>query len=188
MVSSVYDRNPKDAYWTEPWVTRALLEQLHLRGVVWEPATGTGQMAYEIFDHGYTEVYPTDIVEYPECMLAEVVDFLKVERPWPGTIITNPPYTLAEEFVRHALKLTRPEGMVTMLLRNEWDCAASRRDLFENAPFKTKYVLTKRPRWAASNKASPRHNFAWFVWDWAYSGVPEIKYLPALKMSMKSRS
>jgi hypothetical protein len=36
-----------------------------------------------------------------------------------------------------------------------------------------KVVLTKRPRWSTDDKASPRHNFAWFVWDWSNPNGPE---------------
>ena len=83
------------------------------------------------------------------------------------SIITNPPYKLAEAFIRKALELTEPlQGRVAMLLRNEYDCAKSRRDLFEHPAFLKKIVLTKRPRWSTEDKASPRHNFAWYIWCW----------------------
>ena len=37
-------------------------------------------------------------------------------------IVTNPPYTLAQEFIEHSLDLMEPvEGVVAMLLRNEYD-------------------------------------------------------------------
>ena len=56
--------------------------------------------------------------------------------------------------------------MVAMLLRNEFDSAASRKELFTgNVYFDTKIILTKRPRWIEGSTGSPRHNYAWFVWD-----------------------
>ena len=93
------------------------------------------------------------------------------------SIVTNPPYDQAEVFIRRALELTKPaRGMIAMLLRNEYDCAMSRVDLFRKAPFALKLVLTKRPRWFKNDIASPRHNFAWFVWDWRQVGLPVIRY------------
>jgi hypothetical protein len=92
----------------------------------------------------------------------------------PDAIITNPPYddkasgVTAEQSLRHALKLMESEkGMVAMLLRHEFDCGKKRRDLFEDHPaFMAKITLRFRPRWIEGTTGSPRHNYAWFLWDW----------------------
>jgi hypothetical protein len=107
-------------------------------------------------------------------------DFLECDG-WLGDIVTNPPFSLSEEFVRHALKLTEPRGKkVAMLLPMQWDAAKTRRYLFERPPFKAKYTLTKRIRWEnlEQKKNGPSSNHAWFVWDWAYEGKPFLGYLP----------
>jgi hypothetical protein len=96
-------------------------------------------------------------------------------------IVTNPPFSLAEQFIKHALKLTEPcDGKVAMLLPLAFDSAKTRRDLFEQKPFKAKYTLTKRIRWEnlEQKKNGPSTNHAWFVWDWAYDGKPFLGYLP----------
>jgi hypothetical protein len=98
------------------------------------------------------------------------------------SIIGNPPYSddLAEKFIRHALRLTEPvKGMVAMLARHEYDCAAGRVDLFDRLGFRMKMTLTKRPKWIEDSTGSPRHNYAWFVWDWFYSGHPILVWRPA---------
>lgn len=178
-----YERVEGDRYWTEPWVTKTLLDGVLLRGWIWECAAGRGDMA-DVFRGAGCRVVCSDIAGSSlGCESASELDFLTAEPPagWPAvlSIVTNPPYLLAEQFIRRALKLTQPEGgMVAMLLRNEYDCAARRRDLFEREPFRIKLVLTKRPRWSEQNTASPRHNFAWYVWDHQYSGSPEIGWLP----------
>ena len=109
------------------------------------------------------------------------------------SIVTNPPYktvdtndeewayikdlagkycmggkvSLAELFCRHAIELMRPVGgQVAMFMRNEFDCGRGRMGLFQYPPFHRKIVVTKRPRWIAGSTGSPRHNYAWFVWDW----------------------
>ena len=96
-------------------------------------------------------------------------------------IATNPPFKQADQFVRHALYLTEPrDGRVAMLLPLAFNSAKTRRDLFEAAPFKAKYTLTKRIRWEnlEQKKAGPSQNHAWFVWDWQYEGRPFLGYLP----------
>ena len=181
---SGFKRVPNDAYFTEPWVTKALLTRVKFRGLVWEPAAGRGDMADVLVEAGY-KVMCSDIQgEDLGCKGAARADFLAHSSPGDATfsICTNPPYTHAEEFIRKALELTkRAGGMVAMVLRNEYDCAARRRDLFEQECFATKFVLTKRPRWVdglAEHSASPRHNFAWYLWDHNNSAKATIEWLP----------
>lgn len=164
---ALYERIPLDRYETPAWVTEVLISELPKNiSTVWEPAAGLGQMV-EVLGR-YFSVISTDI--------NSGVDFLKETQCRAPTIITNPPYLFAEEFIRHALKLTESQcGVVAMLLRNEFDSASSRRDLFANPPFTKKLVLTKRPYWF-EKKASPRHNFSWFIFDHSYGSDPVIKY------------
>ena len=172
---SGYRRQTLDAYWTPEWCTSLLLKTFLFRGRVWEPASGRGHICRVLARHAYG-VCATDIADHGHH--DRLANFLE-ERTLPReveTIITNPPYSDAEAFVRHALLLTGEiRGQVAMLLRNEFDCASSRVDMFD-MPFACKLVLTKRPRWSEDNKASPRHNFAWFIWDWEHVGPPMIRH------------
>jgi len=107
-------------------------------------------------------------------------DFLAVAPPSirdDGGIATNPPFSRAEEFCRHSIQCA---DRVAMLLPLAFDSAKTRRDLFEQKPFKAKYTLTKRIRWEnlEQKKNGPSTNHAWFVWDWSYQGKPFLGYLP----------
>jgi hypothetical protein len=64
------------------------------------------------------------------------VDFLQQTNTLGAdAIITNPPYLLAREFIEHALRLTEATtGMVAMLLRTDYDHAATRQHLFSGCP------------------------------------------------------
>ncbi len=169
---SGYERIANDAYWTPAWCTEALLDRTAFRPVVWEPACGRGDMVRALESRGHT-VIASDIKIYDPQGGSFEMDFLSVnpivDPVGFGAIITNPPYAQAEAFIRKALELATVGNRrvrVAMLLRNEYDSAAGRRYLFEHPAFLKKLVLTKRPRWSADNKASPRHNFAWYVWCW----------------------
>ena len=139
---------------------------------IWEPAAGEGHIAKRIAEITGREVYATDLFDRGFCPAG--VDFIEQKRMLNDDIediVTNPPYgDEAEPFVRHAIELTKETGgMVAMFLRNEWDCSSDDRpDLFEGHPaYAMKIVVTKRPRWFAGSKGSPRHNYAWFIWDWS---------------------
>lgn len=102
-------------------------------------------------------------------------DFLKLEIIKKQDIATNPPFKLADQFVRLALRCA---DRVAMLLPHAFDTAKGRTDLW-GAPFKAKYTLTRRIRWEnlEQKKNGPSSNHAWYVWDWSYDGKPFMGWL-----------
>jgi len=166
---SGYARRERDDYATPSWVTLALIPHLPLfTGKVWEPACGGGKMVAALQQAGF-DVVGTDITSG--------VDFLQQAPPANiGAIITNPPYALAREFIERALRI---EGnrIVAMLLRTDFDHAASRVHLFADCPgFAKKVVLTRRIRWFEDSEGSPSFNHCWMVWDRQHRGPPTIAY------------
>ena len=149
--NSEYARMESDAYWTPEWVYDLLF-------------------SVEAFDGGAWDCAPRD----------PGFDFLSLSEPFSPSIATNPPFTLAEDFCRHALALTKQvRGKAAMLLPMAFDAAKGRVDLFAKPPSKIKYVLTKRIRWEnlEQKTAGPSMNHAWYVWDWNYIGPPLRGYL-----------
>jgi hypothetical protein len=137
--TSGYERVEHDLYETPPWCTEVLLRHVVFKKDILEPAAGRGAIAKVLEANGYRTTC-NDIVDWglSDC---RIVDFLTTKcTPAACDIVTNPPYNLAEEFVRHALRITKRGEKVAMLLRNEWDCAFNRADLFTDEPFKLKIV------------------------------------------------
>jgi hypothetical protein len=143
--NSEYARQDGDTYVTPKWVYEALYE-------------------VEPWANGAFDCAPVN---------AEF-DFLKHDWMAP-TIATNPPFSLGEEFCRHALCVSLK---VAMLLPHAFDTAKGRVDLW-GEPFKAKYVLTKRIRWEnlEQKKNGPSSNHAWYVWDWTYRDKPFMGWL-----------
>src|SRR5262245_28013658 len=87
-----YVRRDLDAYMTEPWVTRALVQAIHFADPVWEPACGTGSMVTELRSAGYS-VIASDIHNYgfPGTIIH---DFLRDPPPFVGvhSVVTNSPF------------------------------------------------------------------------------------------------
>jgi hypothetical protein len=167
---SGYDRKERDAYETPEWVTLALLPHIDSVQSVWEPAAGAGQMAQALSAAGL-HVTATDI--------STGHDFLLATAKPVDAIVTNPPYALAQEFIEHALALIKPNGMIAMLLRCDFDHAKTRQHLFGSCPqFAKKLVLTRRIRWIEGSNGSPSFNHAWFIWDHRRRGSPVLAYGP----------
>jgi hypothetical protein len=172
---SGYERQDRDQYETPEWVTEALLPHIHITpdDLIWEPAAGTGKMV-RVLEKAGLKVNSSDIAgDVP-------IDFLTVEDHQCSAIITNPPYALAQEFIEHALRLTKwCDGLVAMLLRTDFDHAVRRQHLFGKcAQFARKVVLTKRIVWFDGPNAAPSFNHAWYVWSWKHSGLPTLTYGP----------
>ncbi len=179
---SGYERIEADFYPTPPENVDCLLEHFapHQTGYIWEPACGRGDISKRLNEFGF-ETWSSDL--HDQGFGTSGMDFLlQTGLPHPDirAIITNPPYAdgLAEKFARHAIKLMQPvRGQVAMFLRNEFDCGKGRMDLFGLPPFHRKIVVTKRPRWIEGSTGSPRHNYAWFIWDWRHkAGAAGISY------------
>ncbi|SFJ49440.1 hypothetical protein SAMN03159338_1559 [Sphingomonas sp. NFR04] len=168
----VYERREGDFYPTPPENVDCLAHFVDLsKRVIWEPACGEGHISKRLLKVTTASVYSTDL--HDRGYGRGGIDFLRADVTPRGVnmIITNPPFAdLAEAFVRKALELMRPRGgSVAMFLRNEWDMSSEDRpDLFEGHPaYAMKVCVTKRPRFIEGSKGSPRHSYAWFVWDWA---------------------
>ncbi len=182
----VYDRVAEDFYPTPPEFVDILAHFIDVSQLsVWEPACGEGHISKRLQQLGAYTI-STDLID--RGFGTGGINFLKC-RSVPKAlttrgqvgIITNPPYgTLADQFVAAALELAAPvDGMVAMFMRNEWDCGDKRTArFFEHPAYAMKIVATKRPRWIAGSTGSPRHNYAWYVWDFRTLGQDAVvKYL-----------
>lgn len=165
-----------DLYETPEGATLAVthVERLPLR--LWEPAAGRGAMVRPLRAAGHL-VIASDLIDYGQPTHFGGRDFLK--EPLPAgveAIITNPPYQLAEAFVRHALELS---PLVLMLLRLAFLESQRRSDILENAGLARVHVFRKRlpmmhrDGWTGP-KASSGIAFAWFVWDRSHRGPTTI--------------
>lgn len=174
------EREPNDYYATDPKAARLLMEVERFAPYIWECACGEGHLAKEFEKAGY-HVYASDIINrgygYQQ-------DFLNsVAPPVAGfDIITNPPYSKAQEFVEHALEISALGTKVAMLLKIQFLEGKARRKLFEKYPPKTLYVSSARLNCAKNGEfekyaKSTAICYAWYVWVKGFTGDPVIKWI-----------
>ena len=166
-----------DIYETPEVATLALLSAELLPPTILEPACGRGAISKVPRSAGHT-VIENDIVDYG-LGRDSVQDFLNLKPAWAGgidAVVTNPPYRLAQQFVRHALTQC---PLVVMLLRLTFLESERRRDALDGVGlvrvhvFRNRLPMMHRDGWAG-NRASNSVVFARFVWERGYSGKPEI--------------
>jgi len=173
-----YAERQADCYETPACAVEALLRVEKLPRFIWEPACGPGAIVKVLRDHGHT-VFASDLLDYGWEHAIE--DFLSVQVPISKInsvgLVTNPPYMLAEEFVRKALYFC---PKVYMLLRLAFLESARRADILDRGSglarvhvFANRLPMIHRRNWAGP-KASSAIAFGWFCWQRGYGGLATV--------------
>ena len=164
-------RKKSDFYETPYSLTRLILKEEKLNGLILEPAFGNGAIGKVLTEFGYTFI-SSDIKN----------NFLKQNKK-VDTIITNPPYSLSQEFILKAKKNAKEK--IIFLLPLSYLHGKKRYDdiwLDKDFPLAKVYVFTRYPLLGEELREDGKHNtgmmvYAWYVWEKNYKGNPEIKWL-----------
>lgn len=147
------ERQPHDLYPTPAPPIDALLGVMHIRPLMrfHEPCRGTGA----IYDR-------IDCSSKSYCEITEGIDYLaRVSHFRYDLIITNPPFSLALEFLQKSL---REAATVVYLLRLNFLGSQKRRAFWQaNRPSHV-LVLSKRPCFTGDGHTDSIE-YAWFCWD-----------------------
>lgn len=186
---SEQDREQNDYYATPPIAVEELLKREKFSKYILEPAVGGGSIAEVMKSHGHI-VQSMDIVDrgYEG---TEVRDFLQTSKNdliCSPDIITNPPYSIATEFVEHALDISMDSVKVAMLLKIQFLETKKRLTLFRKYPPKFIYVFTNRIACAKNgnfNGESSAVCYAWFVWKKGSISEPVVRWIGDTSASKK---
>ncbi|CAH8197229.1 DNA methyltransferase [Vibrio aestuarianus] len=149
---------PSELYPTPPEVVDALLAKLTLRetDTFLEPCYGTGA----IFDK---VDLPLSQKSYAEIEMG--VDYLTTNFGKQDVIITNPPFSLTEEFIRKSLNELAPNGTMAYLQRVNFLGSIKRVPFWAEVGFPNKTpIIVPRPRFVKGRSDSCE--YSWFIWDY----------------------
>lgn len=165
-----------DYYPTPPWATRALCEYLNpvvpLGGLsAWEPACGEGYMVRPLQEY-FKSVIATDLIDrrasWPD--QDAVSDFIL---DWPSSdpiaadfIITNPPFTLAREFMDLALKRARV-GVAFILKQQILEGVTRHREIYNSKPPQLILQFSERVpmcKGRVDPDIATNQSYIWLVW------------------------
>lgn len=170
------DRAADDFYATEPKAAEWLCEIEDLNKRIWEPACGQGHLAKVFLRHGHY-VLSTDLVN--RGFGTGGINFLEINDPYSGDIVTNPPFKLAQEFIEHGLKLIPEGNKVCMFLKLQFLEGTGRKKFFEENPPKRVWVSSSRIQFGANGDFGNRNSMlatAWYVWEKGYKGETTLKW------------
>ena len=176
---SITDRADYDFYATPPSAVEMLLEKESFSNKIWEPAAGLNHITNVLLDHGYY-VFASDLIKRLPEITAQ--DFLTTGMQWDGDIITNPPYSLASQFVEKAMDILQPNRKLAMFLKLTFLESKGRVSLFRKYPPKTVHISASRIACVKNGQFDNCHHtssavcYAWFVWEKGFTGDPIIKW------------
>ena len=182
-------RVENDYYATNPKAVEMLLTNYTFdAATILEPCVGGGHIANAInnFFANQRVIIGLDLVDrgYPNTI---VQDFLtwETDRKFEG-IITNPPFSLAQEFIEKGMELLTDDGQMAMFLKIQFLEGAKRKEFFEKYPPKYIYVFRNRmATWNNGNEVDPNTGkrwattmcHAWFIWEKGSKTEPIIRWL-----------
>lgn len=176
------ERQSEDYYATDPVAAEWLLkiENIPTNKPIWECASGEDHLANIFRENGY-KVRSTDLIKRLDT--TEELDFLKQNETWNGTIITNPPYKYALEFVQKSLETVTEGNKVGMFLKLTFLEGKKRKEFFKKYPPKTIWVSSSRLMCAKNGNfkemvesGGSAAAYAWFIWEKGYNGDTIIKW------------
>lgn len=152
-------RRELDFYPTPPEATRALLP--HIKGWhpdIWEPCCGDGAISKVLELAGYAAV-SSDLVFRGYGRGG--VDFFDYQEPETETIVTNPPFGRADEFIFHARNIGVQR--MALLLKINFFNAAKRLNVWGG--WRPRMVLPFTWRLDFTGAGSPHTDCMWVLWD-----------------------
>lgn len=185
-----HGRVDNDYYATDPKAVEMLLRQYEFNGnKMLEPCVGGGHIANAVKSFiGYEDVEITgvDLVDrgYPDTITTDFLTWNNGEKY--DFIISNPPYSMAQEFIEHGLELLVPNGQMAMFLKIQFLEGQKRKFFFEDNPPKYIYVFRNRmATWNNGQSVDPNTGkkwattmcHAWFVWEKGFKGEPIVRWL-----------
>ncbi|WP_022940092.1 DNA methyltransferase [Psychromonas hadalis] len=148
---------PKELYPTPAVVVDALMKVITFRegDKFLEPCYGTGAIFNKV---------PLPRMTKSLAELAFGIDYLTTEFEQKDVIITNPPFSLTEQFLEKSLSELAPDGTLIYLQRLNYLGSKKRVPFWARIGFPHKTpVIVPRPRFVGGGSDSCE--YAWFIWD-----------------------
>ena len=173
------EREKNDFYATNPHALEIVMPMFKdiLHNNVWECACGQGHLSNVLKNNGYN-VKSSDLIDRG---YGEVVNFLQCNERFDGDILTNPPFKLAEQFVKKSFELINDGNYAIFFLKVQFLESKTRKELFKNYPLK--YLIVNSERQQCAKDADFKHLkattqcYCWYVFQKGYTGEPIIKWI-----------
>ena len=178
-------RVESDFYATPIPVVIKFLHNHNLKeGDILEPTAGNGNIIKALREYGYSNHITAVEIRREEkdnlringanrVINANILKFDKVQERNFTTIISNPPYSIAQEVIEKCFEISNQNTEIIMLLRTAFLESKKRYNFWQKHPLNKLYVLSQRPSF--TGKGTDATSYAWFIWNG--SDKQEIKVI-----------
>ena len=191
MAQRVEPTKSLDDFPTPPWATRALMTYVIAdRGpfknqCCFEPACGAEHMARPLKEF-FGEVLASDIHPFG---YGNVADFIASPNPAKSVdwIITNPPFRLAEAFIKQSILVAR-RGIAILARTVFIESVGRYREVFvANPPSRFAQFTERVPmvKGRLDKSASTATGYAWLVWELDRETTPRLMWIPPCRKSLE---
>lgn len=180
-----------DFFPTPPWATRALIEYVLCEDLsqqsCLEPACGAGDMVRPLTEY-FNRVEGRDIFDYG---FGSIEDYREtnINEKWDW-IITNPPFNLAEEFIK--ISLEKSKLGCAFLVRTTFIESIGRYNrLFSESPPEIFAQFSERVPMVKGRldpTASTATGYCWLVWRKVKNKNPILKWIPPCRKKLEKSS
>lgn len=174
------ERQSEDFYATDSYAIDILCDVEKFDGTIWEPCCGNGNLSERLIQHGYC-VCSSDLINRGYGITG--VDFFKEKISICDNIITNPPYSNAQSFIEHALKILPNGCKLALFLKLTFLEGKKRKIMFLQNPPQTLYVSSSRILCAkngdfeTARKNGSAIGYGWYIWVKGYNGETKIRWV-----------
>ena len=154
-------RQSADDFQTPPEALEPLYPYLKKEWVIWEPATGKGNLAKALREW---RDWPHGVIESDILFSQDFLTWQPKREHW-DCIITNPPFSLKQQFLERCYALGKPFALLLPLTTFE---TAKRQKLFRENGVEVIF-FPKRINFETPNKVA--HSSAWFATAWFTHGL-----------------
>jgi len=179
-------RKESDFYETPFSITQQFLDVEKIEHEnIWEPSCGDGAISKVLEKNGYS-VLSTDLRHGQDFLCSDESDEYRA-------IVTNPPFSLANDFIRKSKLVS---DYFALLLPLSYLHGKKRFDEIysdTNFPLARIYVFTRYPMLGDKLRDDGKYRtgmmvYAWYVWDKGHSGPPTIGWIDNHEYVIGSRS
>ena len=175
MRASGYDRVANDWYVEPRWAIDALLDVESFAGRSLDPSCGGGNIPKALHARGLhcdgSDIEDRNFGTTGLSFFDRTDDF--------DNVITNPPYGVIEEYVKHAL--SRTTGKVAVLARLALLEGMKRRTFLQASPLARVWVSSRRMSMPPGGSDIPAKGgaiaYGWFVWEHGHVGPATVGWL-----------
>lgn len=179
IVGDVPDGRPEDDFYPTPSpVTEALLEAESFGREIWEPACGDGAICRVLERNGHS-VTASDLIDRGYGETGK--NYFDATQAPCRQMITNPPFVLAEEWVKHAKRLKVDK--FALLVKLAFLEGVERSQLLRESGLSRVWVFKRRVTFTRNGEPQTGTGmiaFAWFVWD-KHGGPPVVGWIDHTK-------